>query len=200
MITITYLYYNLLDDIKTRVKIEDVVGEVVSLVRKGPRFWGLCPFNQEKTASFMVDQVKQNAHCFSCGWHGDTVQFAKDYYRLSFLEARNWLAARAGIAIPEFTPETQKVAKEAYQKRQQEKRKIESARHLIKNQYSRLCDLEQAAYRIIRTVKAAEDLDRPEVVAAMKTKEEISYILDLWHEADEPSRLILALDIKGVKL
>lgn len=192
--------YSLIDDIKARTRFEDILNEVASPShQQGYKIWYKCLFHNEKTASYMLDKNRQIGHCFGCHWHGDVIQFTKDYYHLSFNEARNHLAVRAGIPIPESTPETRKAAKEAFRKRHQEKQKMNSARQLIREQYSRLCDLEQAAYRIIRTIKTEEDLERPEVVAALKSKDELGYMLNLWSEVDESARFFLALAVKGVQ-
>lgn len=184
-------------EVKTRLNIIDIIGEVIPLARRGQRYWGLCPFHQEKTPSFSVNPEKGTFHCFGCHASGDVISFVMMQHRLEFKDARDLLAARAGIPIHESTPESRQAVQEAFRKRQQQKNEINYARRLIREQYWRLCDLEQAAHQIIRTIKTETDLDRPEVIAALKVKEEIDFLLDQWHEADEPGRLSLALAVAG---
>jgi DNA primase len=89
------------DQLKSQVRIEDVVGEYVKLRKSGPsRYMGLCPFHSEKTPSFTVHVVHQFYKCFSCGVSGDVVKFVMEKDGLSFWEALNHLAERYGIPMP----------------------------------------------------------------------------------------------------
>lgn len=88
-----------------RIKLSTVVGRYMKLIRKGKEFSGLCPFHQEKTPSFYVNDDKQFYHCFGCGAHGNAYKFFKDYASLSHNEILNELSALSGIAIPKFTGE-----------------------------------------------------------------------------------------------
>ncbi len=94
-----------LDDIRDRVGLADIVGRRVKLVRKGREHSGLCPFHNEKTPSFTVNEDKGFYHCFGCGAHGDIFSFVQNAENLSFPEAVEQLAAQAGLAMPEETPE-----------------------------------------------------------------------------------------------
>ena len=64
-----------LDELKSRVRVAEVVGRRVKLVRKGREFMGLCPFHSEKSPSFSVNEQKGFYHCFGCGAHGDAIKF-----------------------------------------------------------------------------------------------------------------------------
>jgi len=89
------------DQLKSQVRIEDVVGEYVKLRKSGPsRYMGLCPFHSEKTPSFTVHVVHQFYKCFSCGAGGDVVKFVMEKEGLSFWEALKQLAERYGIPLP----------------------------------------------------------------------------------------------------
>ncbi|MCR5134070.1 MAG: DNA primase [Clostridiales bacterium] len=87
------------DEIKEKVNIIDVVGQVVQLKRTGINYKGLCPFHQEKTPSFVVSEQRQNFHCFGCGVGGDAIEFVKQYYNLDFTEAVEKLAGQYGIPV-----------------------------------------------------------------------------------------------------
>jgi DNA primase len=89
------------DQLKSQVRIEDVVGEYVKLRKSGAsRYMGLCPFHSEKTPSFTVHVVHQFYKCFSCGAGGDVVKFVMEKEGLSFWEALKGLAERYGIPLP----------------------------------------------------------------------------------------------------
>ena len=69
--------------------------------RQGQNLFGLCPFHSEKTPSFSVSPSKQIYHCFGCGKGGSVINFIMDIERLSFPDAVEFLAKRAGMAMPE---------------------------------------------------------------------------------------------------
>ena len=95
----------LLEDIRARIALADVVGKRVRLTRKGREHTGLCPFHNEKTPSFTVSEDKGFYHCFGCGAHGDVISFVINTEGLSFPEAVERLAADAGLEVPVETPE-----------------------------------------------------------------------------------------------
>jgi DNA primase len=90
-----------LDEIKSRVRLSDVIGKTVKLKRQGREYAGLSPFTKEKTPSFFVNDDKGFYHCFSSGKHGDLISFLQETERLSFMEAVERLAGEAGIPMPE---------------------------------------------------------------------------------------------------
>lgn len=90
-----------LEELRSRVPIEEVVSEYVRLKQKGKRFWGLCPFHGEKTPSFSVDSESQLYYCFGCHKGGTVFNFVMDLERMEFPEAVKYLAERAHMEIPE---------------------------------------------------------------------------------------------------
>jgi DNA primase len=94
-----------LQDLLNRVDIVDVVGRYVQLKKGGANFMGLCPFHNEKSPSFTVSPTKQFYHCFGCGAHGDVIGFTMQTENLSFPEAVEQLARRAGLEVPQETRE-----------------------------------------------------------------------------------------------
>lgn len=94
-----------LDEIRNRIPVSDVVGRRVKLVRKGREHSGLCPFHNEKTPSFTINDDKGFYHCFGCGAHGDVIKFVTETEGLSFPETVERLAEQAGLALPEYSPE-----------------------------------------------------------------------------------------------
>ena len=91
----------LIDEIKTRIKVSDIVSKKVKLASKGKEFIGLSPFSNEKTPSFTVSDEKGFYHCFSSGEHGSVFDFVMKTENLSFKEAVKKLASYAGIKIEE---------------------------------------------------------------------------------------------------
>lgn len=102
-----------LDELRGRVPVSDVVGKRVKLTKKGREFSGLCPFHNEKTPSFTVNDDKAFYHCFGCGAHGDVIRFVTETEGLNFPEAVEKLAGIAGLAVPKATPEERKRAERA---------------------------------------------------------------------------------------
>jgi len=88
-----------IEEIRTAVNIVDIVSEVVSLRKRGRNFLGLCPFHNEKTPSFTVSEEKQIFHCFGCHVGGNVFKFLMEYEKISFIEAVEGLARKAGIEI-----------------------------------------------------------------------------------------------------
>lgn len=88
-----------IEEIRLSSNIVDVIGEYVTLKRAGSSYKGLCPFHNEKTPSFTVDEKKQLFHCFGCGAGGDVVSFIMQKEGLSYPEALKYLAQKAGIRI-----------------------------------------------------------------------------------------------------
>ncbi len=91
---------DLLEEIRNRCDIVDIISEYVHLKPAGKGFKGLCPFHGEKTPSFMVSPEKQLFHCFGCGEGGNVFNFLMKYEKLSFFEAVKMLAKKSGVSLP----------------------------------------------------------------------------------------------------
>ncbi len=91
----------LVEEIKDRTDIVNLVESYVPLTKKGRNFWGLCPFHLEDTPSFSVSPDKQIYYCFGCHKGGNAISFLMEYEHLSFPEALEKLAERVGIQLPE---------------------------------------------------------------------------------------------------
>lgn len=97
------MYYpeELVEEIRMKNDIVDVVSGYVKLQKKGSNYWGCCPFHNEKTPSFSVSAPKQMYHCFGCGVSGNVYTFIMKYENYTFPEAVKLLADRAGVKLPE---------------------------------------------------------------------------------------------------
>lgn len=93
------------DELRAKISIVDVVGAKVKLVRKGREYQACCPFHNEKTPSFTVNEAKGFYHCFGCGAHGDIIKFEMEANNLPFLEAVEKLANKAGLPMPKISKE-----------------------------------------------------------------------------------------------
>lgn len=94
----------IIDEVKDRLDIADVVGAQVELRPAGRSLKGLCPFHQEKTPSFTVNPERRSYHCFGCGKSGDVISFVMETEHLAFKDALRQLAERAGIRYEEPKP------------------------------------------------------------------------------------------------
>ena len=91
---------DLIEEVRSRNDIVDVVSGYVKLTRKGSNYFGLCPFHNEKSPSFSVSRGKQMYYCFGCGAGGNVFTFLMEYENYSFQEAlRNWRNGR-GSSCP----------------------------------------------------------------------------------------------------
>lgn len=90
----------LIDEIRNKNDIVDVISQYVVLKRSGRNFFGLCPFHKEKSPSFSVSPDKQIFHCFGCGVGGDVLRFTSKIENLSFRETVEMLAEKSGIELP----------------------------------------------------------------------------------------------------
>lgn len=91
---------DLLEEIRNRCDIVDIISEYVHLKPAGKGFKGLCPFHGEKTPSFMISPEKQLFHCFGCGEGGNVFNFLMKYEKISFFEAVKMLAKKSGVSLP----------------------------------------------------------------------------------------------------
>jgi DNA primase len=108
------MYYSddLIEEVRSRNNIVDVISSYVKLQRKGSSYFGLCPFHNEKSPSFSVSPGKQMYYCFGCGAGGNVFTFLMEYENASFPEALRTLADRCGVTLPQEDEST-----EAKQKR-----------------------------------------------------------------------------------
>ena len=91
----------IIEEVRSRNDIVDVIGQYVHLQKKGANHFGLCPFHNEKSGSFCVSGHKQMYYCFGCGAGGNVITFLMKYDNLTFQEAVKQLADRAGIKLPD---------------------------------------------------------------------------------------------------
>ena len=104
-------YSNFTDELRARLSVVDVVGRVVPLNKKGQNYWGCCPFHNEKTPSFSVNEEKGFYHCFGCGEHGDIISFTMKHNNMDFKSAIAELANMAGLKMPDYKPRDPNVVK-----------------------------------------------------------------------------------------
>jgi DNA primase len=97
------MYYSddIVEEVRTKNDIVDVISGYVKLQRKGSSYFGLCPFHSEKSPSFSVSRQKQMYYCFGCGAGGNVFTFIMEYEKFTFVEALKFLADRVGVKLPE---------------------------------------------------------------------------------------------------
>lgn len=98
------MYYpeEVIEEVRTRNDIVDIISGYVKLQKKGSNYFGLCPFHHEKSPSFSVSQSKQMYHCFGCGVSGNVFTFVMEYENYTFREAVELLADRSGVKLPKM--------------------------------------------------------------------------------------------------
>ena len=106
---------DIIEEVRMKNDIVDVISQYVKLTRKGSSYFGLCPFHNEKTPSFSVTPSKQMYYCFGCGAGGNVYNFIMEYENYSFGEALSHLAGRAGVELPKI--EYSREAKEKAEQR-----------------------------------------------------------------------------------
>ena len=96
------MYYpeDVVEEVRMKNDIVDVISGYVKLTKKGSNYFGLCPFHNEKSPSFSVAPAKQMYYCFGCGAGGNVITFVMEYENYSFSEALQLLADRAGVTLP----------------------------------------------------------------------------------------------------
>lgn len=108
------------DEILDAARIEDVVGDYVSLKKRGSSLLGLCPFHNEKTPSFNVSVAKGIYKCFGCGKAGNAINFVMDYEHLDFVGALKVLADKYGIELPKQEVSSEQILEEKRQQSEKE--------------------------------------------------------------------------------
>jgi len=102
-----------LDELRTRTTLSSVIMPSVKLIRAGREWKACCPFHNEKTPSFTVNDDKGFYHCFGCGAHGDAIRFLTDNRGMPFMDAVKELAGKAGMDVPAPDPRAQEQAERA---------------------------------------------------------------------------------------
>jgi DNA primase len=99
-----------LDELRARTTLSSVIAPSVKLIRAGREWKACCPFHDEKTPSFTVNDDKHFYHCFGCGAHGDAIRFLTDHRGLPFMDAVKELAGKAGMEVPAPDPRAKEQA------------------------------------------------------------------------------------------
>ena len=92
---------HILNEVRSRADLIEVVGQCVTLTQRGREYWGLCPFHEEKSASFKVNPENQIFYCFGCHAHGSVFDFRMRHSGLEFPDAVRSLAREVGVTVPE---------------------------------------------------------------------------------------------------
>ncbi|WP_373488780.1 DNA primase [Blastomonas sp.] len=99
-----------LDELRSRITLSSLIGRHVKVQRAGREYKACCPFHNEKTPSFTINDDKGFYHCFGCGAHGDAIRFMTDHQGLGFMDAVKELAAEAGMTVPAPDPRAAQAA------------------------------------------------------------------------------------------
>ena len=111
-----------LDEVRARNDLVQIVSQYVPLQQKSRRYWGCCPFHSEKTPSFSVDPDKQFYYCFGCHEGGNVIHFIMNMEKMTFPEAVQFLAEKAGLPLPQTGQDSR-----AYQEKKRRKQRLYEA-------------------------------------------------------------------------
>ena len=128
--------------------VEIIEAEGVALRKKGRHLWGLCPFHDDRTPSFMVDPEQQRFNCFGCGAHGDVIDLIQRLHNLSFKDALKHLGIRPGKA-PQVDPRA---------KRKREL--VKNFERWRKDTCNDACDLYNDVWHVLRSCRDMEDIEK----------------------------------------
>ena len=144
------------EEVRMKNDIVDVISGYVKLQKKGSNYFGLCPFHNEKSPSFSVSPSKQMYYCFGCGAGGNVITFVMEYENYSFMEALQMLADRAGVALPK-----QEYSKEAKEAADLRTTLLEINRMAANYYYFQLTNPQgEVGYRYLRDRQLADDTIR----------------------------------------
>jgi DNA primase len=101
-----------LDELRSRITLSGVIGRTTKITRAGREWKACCPFHNEKTPSFTINDEKGFYHCFGCGAHGDVIRWMTDQRGLTFMDAVKELASQAGMEVPAADPRQARVAEQ----------------------------------------------------------------------------------------
>jgi DNA primase len=110
-----------IDEIKKRLKIEEIVSEYIKLKKAGSGFTALCPFHNEKSPSFNISPDRGIYKCFGCGESGDVLEFVQKFEGITFQESLKKLAEKSGVQLTEYTKNPEKTAEKEKQKKKEER-------------------------------------------------------------------------------
>ncbi len=143
----------LVEEVRLKNDIVDVIGSYVKLQKKGGSHMGLCPFHNEKSPSFSVSGSKQMYHCFGCGVGGNVFTFIMEYENYTFVEALKFLASRVGVNLPEA-----EYSEEAKRQAGLKARLLEINKEAAKYFYYQLkSERGQAAYKYLKAREISDE-------------------------------------------
>lgn len=143
----------IIEEVRMKNDIVDVIGGYVKLQKKGSSYFGLCPFHNEKSPSFSVSPSKQMYYCFGCGEGGNVITFIMKYENYNFAEALQYLADKAGVELPKFEN-----TKEAKERADMKSSILEANKEAAKYYYHMLkTDHGAAAYHYLRGRELSDD-------------------------------------------
>ncbi len=162
-----------IDEIIDAARVEEVVGDYVSLKKRGANLLGLCPFHQEKTPSFTVSPAKGIYKCFGCGKAGNSVNFIMEYEHLDYIPALKFIAEKYQIEWPEVQISDEALAEE--KRKQREKESLQIINNFAEQYFA--ANLQQDEEGIAIGLSYFEERGfRPEIIEKFK----LGYAKDNW--------------------
>lgn len=162
-----------IDEIKSRLKIEEVISEYIKIKKAGSGFTALCPFHNEKSPSFNVSPDRGIYKCFGCGESGDIFEFVQKFEGIEFTEALKKLAEKAGVQLTEYqqNPEEQKEKAAKKKKKQRLLTLLAEATKFFQ-------------INLMKNESAKDYIKKRGVTAEVAKKFKIGYALDEWNSME----------------
>ncbi|AFK86972.1 MULTISPECIES: CHC2 zinc finger domain-containing protein [Thermoanaerobacterium] len=174
--TSNFIVADKFQEVKTSVTLLEAIERYgLNPIKKGSRYWALCPFHADKNPSMAI--YDEAYHCYGCQAHGDVIDFTARYFNITPLEATKKLASDFGIRL-----EGSKPSKEAQRKirQKQELDKLYKEYNKKFNEvYDYLCRLNQLYQKIKQAIETPEDMDIPEFVEACHMQDIVQYWLNV---------------------
>ena len=156
-----------IDEIKSRLKIEEIVGEYIKLKKAGSGFTALCPFHNEKSPSFNISPDRGIYKCFGCGESGDVLEFVQKFEGIPFQESLKKLAEKAGVQLSEYANNPE------LEKKKEEKKKKEERLLTLLSEATKFFQI-----NLMKNEEAKDYLKKRGIDAETAKKFKIGYALD----------------------
>ncbi len=165
MIKLSYIDDNILEEVREKIDIVELINQYLPLKKSGANYVGLCPFHSEKTPSFSVSHKNQFFHCFGCGAGGDIFEFIMKRENLNFQESIKFLADKAGVELKEASQED--ITRQEQRKRYFEINR-ESAKYFLNN--------------LMKNRQARNYLENRKISYGLARKFGLGYAEDSWED------------------
>lgn len=174
-------YSNLIEEIKSKLTIEDMISRYLppmTFRQRRNKLWACCPLHEEKTPSFYIEPAKGRWRCFGCGEYGDGLDLVAKCLKLQLKDVVGMIANDLGIFQKNISKQTSDKINKEWAERQYWNRKADEFNSRLKEAYCSIAGLFRDCHTIIASIKDENDLERTDVAIAFQYVDELEYIMD----------------------